>query len=105
MIHGNGEHAAAAANSYPAKPHSSEPSPRSFYDVCDELRLRVDAFLAEDQNTEVLRNVQAQLRVSMGVVEEALARYRCVCLLVSPYLECRWIADAPQQLGTDLAFV
>ncbi|OHX00318.1 phosphoadenosine phosphosulfate reductase [Colletotrichum incanum] len=75
MIHGNGEHAAAAANGYPAKPHSSESSPRSFYDVCDELRLRVDAFLAEDQKAELLRNVQAQLRVSMGVVEEALARY------------------------------
>ncbi|GJD04709.1 phosphoadenosine phosphosulfate reductase [Colletotrichum higginsianum IMI 349063] len=78
MTHGNGDHAAAAANGYPAKPHSSEPSPPSFHDVCNELRQRVDAFLAEDQKTEVLRNVQAQLRVSMAVVEEALARYRCV---------------------------
>ncbi|CCF35714.1 phosphoadenosine phosphosulfate reductase [Colletotrichum higginsianum] len=75
MTHGNGDHAAAAANGYPAKPHSSEPSPPSFHDVCNELRQRVDAFLAEDQKTEVLRNVQAQLRVSMAVVEEALARY------------------------------
>ncbi|TQN68962.1 putative FAD synthase [Colletotrichum shisoi] len=75
MTHGNGDHAAAAANGYPAKPHSSEPPPPSFHDVCDELRQRVDAFLAEDQKTEVLRNVQAQLRVSMAVVEDALARY------------------------------
>ncbi|GKT52270.1 uncharacterized protein ColSpa_12451 [Colletotrichum spaethianum] len=88
MAHGNGEHAAAASNGYPAKPHSSEPTPRSFHDVCDELRHRVDAFLAEEQKTEVLRNVQAQLRVSMGVVEEALARYRCVCAYVSPTFEC-----------------
>ncbi|KAK2055707.1 adenine nucleotide alpha hydrolases-like protein [Colletotrichum caudatum] len=75
MVRGNGEHAAAAVNGYPADPHSSHLSPRSFYDVCNELRNRVDAFLAEDQKTEVLRNVQSQMRVSMGVVEEALARY------------------------------
>ncbi|KDN62794.1 putative phosphoadenosine phosphosulfate reductase [Colletotrichum sublineola] len=75
MVRENGEHAAAATNGYPANPHSSEPSRRSFYDVCNELRSRVEAFLAEDQKTEVLRNVQSQLRVSMGVVEEALERY------------------------------
>ncbi|KAK1596569.1 phosphoadenosine phosphosulfate reductase [Colletotrichum navitas] len=75
MVLGNGDHAATAVNGYPAKPHSSELSPRSFYDVCNELRIRVDAFLAEDQKTEVLRNVQSQMRVSLDVVDEALARY------------------------------
>ncbi|OLN86644.1 putative FAD synthase [Colletotrichum chlorophyti] len=66
-----------AANGYPAKPHlsDSEPSPRSFQHVCAELRDKLDAFLAEDQKTQLLRNVQAQLRVSMRVVDEALARY------------------------------
>ncbi|KAJ0326593.1 hypothetical protein COL5a_006780 [Colletotrichum fioriniae] len=76
MSNGNGEHAAAAANGYPAKPHSSE-SPRSFQEVCHDLKDKVDAFLANDQKTDVLRNVQKQLRASMGVVDEALARYRC----------------------------
>ncbi|KXH41171.1 phosphoadenosine phosphosulfate reductase [Colletotrichum simmondsii] len=75
MSNGNGEHAAAAANGYPAKPHSSESSPRSFQEVCYELKDKVDAFLADDQKTDVLRNVQKQLRASMGVVDEALARY------------------------------
>lgn len=77
MSNGNGEPAAAAANGYPAKPHSSESSPRSFQEVCHELKDKVDAFLADDQKTDVLRNVQKQLRASMGVVDEALARYRC----------------------------
>ncbi|KAK1625752.1 phosphoadenosine phosphosulfate reductase [Colletotrichum phormii] len=75
MSNGNGEHAAAAANGYPAKPHSSKPSPRSFQEVCHELKDKVDAFLADDQKTDILRNVQKQLRASMGVVDEALARY------------------------------
>ncbi|EXF80877.1 phosphoadenosine phosphosulfate reductase [Colletotrichum fioriniae PJ7] len=74
MSNGNGEHAAAAANGYPAKPHSSE-SPRSFQEVCHDIKEKVDAFLADDQKTDVLRNVQKQLRASMGVVDEALARY------------------------------
>ncbi|KAK1722837.1 phosphoadenosine phosphosulfate reductase [Colletotrichum acutatum] len=75
MSNENGEHAAAAANGYPAKPHSSESFPRSFQEVCHELKDKVDAFLADDQKTDVLRNVQKQLRASMGVVDEALARY------------------------------
>ncbi|KAF9874445.1 FAD synthetase [Colletotrichum karsti] len=78
MIHAQGEQSVAAAavtNGYPAKPHLSESPPRSFYDVCVELRDKVDAFLAEEPKTSVLRNVQEQLRVSMGVVDEALARY------------------------------
>ncbi|KAF4869941.1 putative FAD synthase [Colletotrichum siamense] len=78
MIHAQGQHAvsaAPAANGYPAKPHLSESPPLSFHDVCVELRDKVDAFLAEDPKTDVLRNVQEQLRVSMGVVDEALATY------------------------------
>jgi len=88
MIQDYGEHAAAAhqdkpvLNSYSAKPKCTDPPHRSLHDVCLELRERVDAFLAEKPETPLLRNVQAQLRVSMGVVEEALGRYRCVFLLL-----------------------
>jgi hypothetical protein len=53
---------------------------RSFHAVCVELRERIDAFLSEKPQTPLLRNVQAQLRVSMGVVEEALGKYQCVFL-------------------------
>ncbi|KXH68005.1 phosphoadenosine phosphosulfate reductase [Colletotrichum salicis] len=75
MSNGNGEHAAAAANGYPAKPHLSEPSPRSFQEVCHELKDKVDAFLEDDQKTDVLRNVQKQLRlVLLIILLAALAR-------------------------------
>jgi FAD synthetase len=47
-------------------------------DKCIEIKDKVDAFLAEDPDTQILRDVQAQLRVSIEVVEEALERYRCV---------------------------
>ncbi|KAF6828750.1 FAD synthetase [Colletotrichum plurivorum] len=66
---------ASGTNGYPAKPHLSESPPRSFHDVCVELREKVDAFLAEEPKSELLRNMQEQLRVSMGVVDEALERY------------------------------
>ena len=101
-IQDHGEHAAAGAyqakpvlNGYPAKPKCASPPPRSLHDVCLELRERVDAFLAEEPERPLLRNVQAQLRVSMGVVEEALGRHRCVFLLLCLFqLEYQQVADA-----------
>ena len=66
-------------NGYPARRKPADAStPRSLRDVGLELRGRIDAFLAEDPQTSLLRSVQAQLRLSMGVAEEALRRYRCV---------------------------
>jgi len=91
MIQDYDEHAATAAhqekpvlNSYSAKPKFADPPTRSLHDVCLELRERVDSFLAEELETLLLRNVQAQLRVSMGVVEEALGSYRCVFPCLPP---------------------
>ncbi|KAL2671248.1 hypothetical protein Neosp_013827 [[Neocosmospora] mangrovei] len=55
------------------------PPPRSLRDKCIEIKNKVDAFLVEDPDTQILRDVQAQLRVSIGVVDEALEKYR------SPY--------------------
>ena len=57
---------AAAANGYPARP---------LRDVCLALRAKVDAFLAEEPESQLLRDVQAQLRVSIEVIDEALQRY------------------------------
>ncbi|KAM0438739.1 hypothetical protein ACHAPT_001497 [Fusarium lateritium] len=54
------------------------PPPRSLRDKCIEVKDKVDVFLAEDPDTQILRDVQAQLRVSIEVVEEALERYRWV---------------------------
>jgi FAD synthetase len=58
-----------------AKPASASDVPRALPEICDELRHKVIAFLKEQTDDEVLRNVQTQVWVSMGVIEEALRRY------------------------------
>jgi FAD synthetase len=58
-----------------AKPTSASDTARTLPEICDELRRKVIAFLEEQIDDEVLRNVQSQVRVSMGVIEEALCRY------------------------------
>ena len=40
-----------------------------------ELRRKVFAFLEENLEDGILKDVQSQVRISMGVVEEALRRY------------------------------
>jgi len=71
---------------YPAKPTAtaSDASPTTttpdaqsaLYAVCDALKDKLEAFLAEEPETELLRNVQARLRVSMELTEESLRKYR-----------------------------
>jgi FAD synthetase len=39
------------------------------------LRAKIDAFLAEQTDDDVLRNAQRQVRVSMGVIHDSLRRY------------------------------
>ena len=51
-------------------------SSHSLYNVCWELKRKVDSFLQEEGQTELLKGVQDQLTVAMGVVREALKRYR-----------------------------
>ncbi|RYO99934.1 hypothetical protein DL764_006643 [Monosporascus ibericus] len=46
--------------------------------LCRELKTKVDGFLARETEDPVLRSTQAQVRVGLGVVDEALRRYRCV---------------------------
>ncbi|RFU73207.1 phosphoadenosine phosphosulfate reductase [Trichoderma arundinaceum] len=51
----------------------------SLYEACVAMREKVDAFLAEEPATPLLRRVQEQVRISVRVVDEALERYRlCV---------------------------
>jgi hypothetical protein len=47
-------------------------------EICARVRERVDAFLAEEPATEQLRSVQEQTRISLGVLDEALRRYKYV---------------------------
>jgi len=51
------------------------PHSRTFPEVCDDLRRKVVTFLEEQTDDELLQNVQNRIRVSMGVIEEALKRY------------------------------
>jgi len=53
----------------------AHPSGRTLPDICYTLRRKVDAFLQAQTDDEVLRNVQTQARVSVGVIREALQRY------------------------------
>lgn len=61
-----------------AKPDSetgtSRPPRRTLPEICFELQAKIDAFLNEQTDDEVLRNVQGQVKVSMGVIREALRR-------------------------------
>ncbi|KAI0109500.1 phosphoadenosine phosphosulfate reductase [Nemania sp. FL0031] len=62
-------------NGHPAKVEAARSSPRSLYDVCLEIRKKVDRFLAQDATTNLLQNVQARVREAIGVVDEAFQRY------------------------------
>ncbi|KAK1760887.1 hypothetical protein QBC47DRAFT_16913 [Echria macrotheca] len=74
----------AAAADVPRTP-SSKPAPatsksnghtRSLPEICYVLRRKVTAFLDEQPGDDgLLRDTQAQARIAMGVIEEALHRY------------------------------
>lgn len=95
MIQGHGPHDDATAayqagptelfNGDPAgQPKGADRSARSLHDVCLELSEKVDAFLSGEPETPLLRNVQEQLHLSMGIVEEALRQYTCVFSPLTP---------------------
>lgn len=44
--------------------------------LCDKLNRRIEAFLEEELEDEVLRHVQTQTRVALGVITAALEKYR-----------------------------
>ena len=46
--------------------------------LCTAVHDRIEAFLQEDVPTERLRKVQAQTRISLGIIQEALDRYRSI---------------------------
>lgn len=63
----------------------STPPPRSLRDKCLELRDKVEAFLAEEPETQLLRDVQDQVRKSIEVVDEALRKYTYVFCEIGGY--------------------
>lgn len=44
--------------------------------TCALLHERVSAFLTEETNDDLLKNVQRQTRISLKVVQDALTKYR-----------------------------
>jgi len=50
-------------------------SPDTILPICAALAARVNAFLASEAPTPILKQVQAQTRIALGVIDEALERY------------------------------
>jgi FAD synthetase len=53
----------------------------SILPICAALAARVNAFLDTEAQTPLLKAVQEQTRVSLGVISETLERYRYLLLL------------------------
>lgn len=58
-----------------AKLSAASVGSRPLPDICNDIRRRVTAFLDETVEDEILRGAQSQVRVSVGVIEDALKRY------------------------------
>lgn len=59
-----------------AHPDGVLPTP-ALRSLCRDIKGKIEAFLAEDIETGVLRRVQEQTRLSLQVAGEALQRYEC----------------------------
>lgn len=78
MLHNhaaNGSAAPGGPNGGVGTPIDTSSTPTMRH-VCLELQAKVDAFLAEDVDTKLLRDLQDQVRDAVGVIDEALDRYR-----------------------------
>lgn len=62
-------------DSTPAPAPSEEPE-EDLYTICTRLSHKVRLFLETDFSSELLKGVQRQTRISLGVIEEALRRYK-----------------------------
>ena len=50
----------------------------SILSICTALAAHVKEFLETEQPTKLLKQVQEQTRITLGVIDEALERYRFV---------------------------
>lgn len=75
----------------PEKPDDNAPvvngHDASILPICAELAARVNAFLETEAETPLLRAVQEQTRVALGVISTALDRYRYSSLLLLAQLD------------------
>lgn len=75
MPQGHLQNGSAAANGG-VKPDETAATQPSLRQVCLELQDKVETFLAEDVDSKTLKGVQAQVKEAVGVIDEALDRYR-----------------------------
>ena len=61
-----------------ARPRADTVPADSLRSLCGDVAARVNAFLTEDLQTEILRAVQRQTREALEVIGDALRRYRYV---------------------------
>lgn len=66
----------AAASTTTATATAAAATVPSLRQVCLDLQDKLEAFLAEDVDTKILKSVQAQVKEAVGVIDEALERYR-----------------------------
>lgn len=59
------------------KEQAQQDEENSIRPVCERLNERVQTFLREETQDELLKKVQSQTRVALGVITSALERYRC----------------------------
>lgn len=66
-----------AANGGVKEPPAAAPAESlSLRQVCLELQAKVDAFLAQEVESNLLKGVQSHAREAISVINEALERYR-----------------------------
>lgn len=51
-------------------------APLPFPDLCSRIHARVQAFLDEHHDSDRLRSLQAQTRISLDVIADALDKYK-----------------------------
>ncbi len=66
-----------------ADPTIDDESP-SLRSLCARLNARITAFLQEDVKADRLKSAQAQTRISLKIIQEALDKYPQVLLLRPP---------------------
>jgi hypothetical protein len=67
---------APGAGALPTTGSSGQPpTAHTLQDVASKMRALVDEFLAQQTESELVRRLQEQVRISLRVIQEALTRY------------------------------
>jgi len=73
-------HAPSDPDDKPATTNGVPSSSNTILPICTEIAGKVNAFLESEVETPLLKKVQEQTRVALGVISTALERYRYLYL-------------------------